>query len=60
MDSSADDYDKKIGNIIFFIGVGVFTLLIHLLGLGMWLNGEFEEDNNINCRDKEEIIEGAK
>ena len=48
MDSSADDYDKKIGNIIFFSGVLAMVLIIHLLGLVMWLNGEFDEENLIN------------
>ena len=59
MDSSADDYNKKIGNIIFFSGVLAMVLIILLLGLVlglvMWLNGEFDEENLINNqRDKNE------
>lgn len=52
MDSSADDYDKKIGNIIFFSGVLAMVLIIHLLGLVMWLNGKFDEENLINNKRK--------
>ena len=54
MDSSADDYDKKIGNIIFFSGVLAMVLIIHLLGLVMWLNGDIEDDKITNPKDKKE------
>lgn len=56
MDSSADDYDKKIGNIIFFSGVLAMVLIILLLGLVMWLNGEFDEENLIKNEENSNSI----